>query len=104
MGSLMDSLIPMIAGMAAVTYIPRLLPFLMLSGRKIPKRVDAFLKCIPVAAIGALIIPGVFDATPSMPAAGIAGIVFALLIGLWRGGIILPVLGSVVVTYLVILL
>jgi len=97
----MDEVILLVCGMAAVTYIPRLLPFLLLSERKIPARVDAFLKCIPVAAIGALIIPGVFSSTPERPLAGVIGIAFALLIGLWRGGIILPVLGSVAVSWLV---
>ncbi len=100
----MDNLILIICGMAVVTYIPRLLPFLMLSSKDIPARVDSFLKCIPVAAIGALIIPGVFDSTPDLPLAGIAGICFALIIGLWKGGIIIPVLGSVAVTFLVFLL
>lgn len=100
----MDNLVPIIFSMAAVTYIPRLIPFLMLTNKEIPKRVDAFLKCIPVAAIGALIIPGVFTATPDMPAAGIAGITFTLVVGLWKGGIIVPVLGSVAVTYLVFFL
>ena len=47
----------LILGMAAVTYIPRLLPFLVLSNQQIPERLNAFLKCIPAAAIGALIIP-----------------------------------------------
>lgn len=100
----MDNLIFIILGMAAVTYIPRLIPFLMLTNKEIPERVDRFLKCIPVAAIGALIIPGVFTATPDLPVAGIAGIAFTLVIGLWKGGIIVPVLGSVAVTYLVFFL
>lgn len=99
----MNDLIPLILGMAAVTYGPRLIPFLCLTNKKIPGRVDAFLKCIPVAAIGALIVPGVFSATPDMPFAALAGIVFTLIFGLWRGGIIIPVLGSVGVTYLVLL-
>ena len=64
-----DNLIPLILGMAAVTYGPRLLPFLFFSNTQIPRRVDAFLKCIPVAAIGALIIPGVISATPELPQA-----------------------------------
>jgi len=98
----MDNVIPIIFGMAAVTYIPRLLPFLMLTNKEIPKRVDSFLKCIPVAAIGALIVPGVFNSTPDMPVAGIAGILFALVFGLWKGGIIIPVIGAVVVTYSVL--
>ena len=100
----MDNLIFIIFSMAVVTYLPRLIPFLVLTNKKIPVRLDAFLKCIPVAAIGALIIPGVFNATPDMPLAGIAGITFTLIFGLWRGGIIIPVLGSVMVTYLMFFL
>lgn len=96
----MDNLIFIIFGMAAVTYGPRLIPFLVLTGKTPEKRVDAFLKCIPAAAIGALIIPGVFSATPEIPIAAVAGMVFTLVFGLWRGGIIIPVLGSVGVTYL----
>ena len=99
----MNNLIPVIFGMAAVTYVPRLLPFLFLTNREIPKRVDAFLKCIPAAAIGALIIPGVFSATPDMPMAAVLGMGFTMIYGLWKGGIIIPVLGSVAVTYLVLL-
>lgn len=99
----MDNLIWIIFGMAAVTYGPRLAPFFLLGGRDVPARVDAFLKCIPAAAIGALIIPGVFSATPEVPAAALCGILFALAVGLWKGGIIIPVLGSVVVTYFVLL-
>lgn len=98
----MSNLIFVILGMAAVTYGPRLAPFLLLADREPSKRVKAFLKCIPVTAIGALIIPGVFSATPDMPIAAIAGILFTLIFGLWKGGIIIPVLGSVAVTYLVL--
>ena len=95
------SLLPLIFGMAAVTYGPRLAPFLFFRNARIPMRLDAFLKCIPVAAIGALIIPGAFSATPDLPAAGILGMGFTLVYGLFRGGIIVPVLGSVAVSYLV---
>ena len=95
------SLLPLIFGMAAVTYGPRLAPFLFFRNARIPRRLDAFLKCIPVAAIGALIVPGAFSATPDMPIAGILGMGFTLVYGLFRGGIIVPVLGSVAVSYLV---
>ena len=64
-------------------------------------RLDAFLKCIPLAALGALIIPGAFQATPELPAAGLAGMAFTAAYGLLRGGIIGPVVGSVIVTSLV---
>lgn len=96
------NLIPLIFGMAAVTYLPRLVPFLFFRKARIPVRLDAFLKCIPVAAIGALIIPGAFTATPDMPWAGVAGMGFTLAYGLFKGGIIVPVLGSVAVAWLVL--
>ena len=94
------SLIPLILGMAAVTYGPRLFPFLFFSNLKVHPVVDAFLKAIPVAAIGALIIPGVMTVTPEMPSAAMLGLGFTLVYGFFRGGIIVPVLGSVGGTYL----
>lgn len=100
----MDNLIFLIMGMAAVTYGPRLAPFLFLGDRKIPRRVDAFLKCIPAAAIGALIIPGVFNAIPDAPVAVLGGMAFTIIVGLWKGGVIVPVIGSVLVTYFILLL
>jgi len=100
----MDNVILTIIGMTVVTYLPRLIPFLVMANKKVPARVDAFLKCIPVAAIGALIIPAIFNSTPDKPIAGIAGITFTLVFGLWKGGIIVPVLGSVAVTYLVFMI
>ncbi len=100
----MNKIIWIIFGMAAVTYVPRLMPFLLLNNKTVPPRLDAFLKCIPVAAIGALILPGVFSATPEMPLAALSGILFALVAGWWRGGIVFPVLGAVAVTCLVLIL
>ena len=99
----MDNIILLILGMAAVTYVPRLMPFFLIGSNKLPERVDAFLKCIPVTAIGALIIPGVFNAVPDEPLAVVCGMGFAFIIGMWRGGIIIPVIGSVVTTYLILL-
>ncbi|MDD9301641.1 MAG: AzlD domain-containing protein [Desulfobacter sp.] len=96
------SLIPLILGMALVTYGPRLVPFLFFSRIKIPLAVDGFLKSIPVAAIGALIVPGVLTATPDLPQAALWGMGFTLVYGVFRGGIIIPVLGSVGMTYLVL--
>lgn len=47
-----------IVGMMVVTYIPRLLPFFALDQEKIPPGVKRWLKWLPYAALGALIIPG----------------------------------------------
>lgn len=92
----------LILGMAAVTYIPRLLPLAALSERSIPPLLHRFLLYIPYAALGALIVPGAFQATPSVPAAAIAGIVVAIFCAWYRGGLILSVLASVVATFLVL--
>lgn len=100
----MTTIVWIVLGMAAVTYGPRLAPFLLLKNKTLPPRLDAFLKCIPIAAIGALIIPGVFSATPQMPLAAVCGILFTLVVGWWKGGIILPVLGAVLTTYMVMAL
>ena len=45
------SLIPLILGMTAVTYLPRLAPFLCFSKLKISPFMDGFLKTIPVYAV-----------------------------------------------------
>ena len=100
----MTNEIVIIGGMALVTYIPRLLPFLFLTNKQMPKRCDAFLRCIPPAALGALIIPGVFTATPEFPAAAFLGVSFTAIYGLIRGGIIVPVLGSVAVAWLALMM
>lgn len=92
----------LIIGMMLVTYIPRLLPFYIVSKRNLPKRIDRFLKTIPYTALGALIIPGVFSATPEMPQASLVGIGFAFVYGWYKGGIIIPVLGSIVITFMIL--
>ena len=99
----MNNLLLIILGMAAVTYGPRLMPFLFLSSKTISPPPECILKAIPVAALGALIVPGVFQATPEVPFAAVVGMGFTILYGLYRGGIIIPVLGSVAVTYFFLL-
>ena len=98
----MSETVIIILGMTAVTYLPRLLPFFMLSRARLSPPVQRFLRCIPAAAIGALIFPGLLSATPEFPAASLAGMGFTLLYGIYRGGIIIPVLGAVGTAYLVL--
>jgi branched-subunit amino acid transport protein len=98
-----NKILLLISGMMLVTYIPRLLPFIIISGKDLPKGVRKFLLYIPPAALGALIIPGVFSAIPEKPAAALAGIIFACVYAWYRGGIIIPVLGSIAAAFLVLL-
>lgn len=46
-----------ILGMGAVTYLPRLLPMLMLSSRSLPPVVIMWLQYVPVAVLAAMLFP-----------------------------------------------
>lgn len=99
----MNSVFLLILGMTVVTYIPRLVPFLMISDRKLPKSVDTFLTFIPYTALGALIIPGVFTSIPENTLASTLGIGFAIIYSWKKGGIIVPILGAIFVSLAVLL-
>ena len=49
----------MIIGMAVVTYIPRMLPFLVFKGKELPPFFQGVLKNVPFAVLGALIFPSI---------------------------------------------
>lgn len=53
--------------MGAVTYLPRMLPLVMLSRRQLPAWLGEWLEMIPVAILSALISPALFtQSTPRM--------------------------------------
>ncbi len=93
----------LILGMAAVTYLPRLLPLIIVTERPLPQFWKGFLFCIPYTALGALIIPDVYRAIPGEPWAAIIGISAAAVCGWFRKGLILPVLTSIIVVYIILL-
>ena len=68
-----------ILGMGIVTYVPRMLPLVILNEIKLPPRWHNFFRFIPYAALGALIFPGILTATGSIPSA-LAGFTAALLL------------------------
>lgn len=49
----------MILGMGVVTFIPRLLPFVLFKGKELPSFLQGVLKNVPFATLGALIFPGI---------------------------------------------
>ncbi|TCL62759.1 branched-subunit amino acid transport protein [Hydrogenispora ethanolica] len=83
----------LVAGMTAVTYLPRLIPLLSLSDRKLPPFVRRFLLYIPYTALGALIIPGAFQAIPGHPLAASLGLAASGLCA-WLGGGLIPAVAS----------
>lgn len=97
-GDIMDNLFVLILGMAAVTYIPRALPLVALSGINMPRFVKRFLENIPYAVLGALIFPGILTSVPDYRL-GIAGGLAAVLLS-WLGlNLVIVVAGSISVLY-----
>lgn len=98
----MKNYLPLILGMMAVTYIPRLLPLVMLSKRPIHPVLRRFLLYIPYTALSALIVRGVMGAGPDMALAALAGIGVAAVCSWFKGGLVLSVLVSIAASFIVL--
>ena len=90
--------------MMLVTYLPRLVPFLLLKEDKLPPQVRRFLDLLPVCALGALLVPDIIYAVPDRPLAALGGCAAAALVASLKGGMTLSVLCGVAGTYLLLLL
>ncbi len=89
-----DYLWLVVLGMGAVTYLPRMLPVVLLNNVKLHPRVNSFLRFIPFAALSALIFPGVLQSTGSVESAA-AGSLVAVVLALLRMNIMVVVLGGI---------
>lgn len=83
-----------VAGMAAVTYIPRMLPFVLFKGKELPPFWQGILRNVPYATLGALIFPGILMFHENSWFA-VAGAAAAFLIAFAGANIIFTVLGSI---------
>lgn len=99
----MNNIIWIILGMMVVTYVPRLIPFYLVGGKSLPRKIKAFLEYVPYAALGALIFPGALTAMPHEGLAAMGGLVFAGLHSYFRGGMIVSVVGGILITYGILL-
>ena len=90
----------MILGMALVTYLPRLIPALLMDRFQFPSWFEKWLKSIPYAALGALIFPGVLLVKEDQPLIGLAGGAAAFILALLDLHITLVMAGSILVVYL----
>lgn len=98
----MSNVYVLILGMFIVTYLPRLLPFFLVSGKKLPSKLEEFLRYIPYTALGALIIPGFIDAIPGHKIVAAVGITIAFMLSFIKNSIVIPVLGSIGVCILLL--
>jgi len=90
----MDNLLLLVIGMSAVTYIPRMLPLVLLQNIQLPPFWQRFLSYIPYAAIGALIFPGILNSTASTGSA-VAGGIIAVVLAYLKVNLILVVFGAI---------
>ena len=88
-----------ILGMMLVTYIPRLLPGLLMGRFQAPPWLERWLKNIPYAALGALIVPGIFAG--DMWLIGLVSGAAAVLLSWLRVHIVLVMAGAVLAAYAV---
>jgi branched-subunit amino acid transport protein len=89
-----NTIVIMIVGMAVVTYVPRLIPFVMFQGKELPPFVQAVLKNVPYATLGALIVPGIFLINEDIMYGVIGGGV-ALVVAYLGANVILVVISSI---------
>jgi len=59
----MNNLTWVVVGMALVTYLPRMLPLVLLRDIRPPKFINTFLQFVPFAILGALTFPGILSST-----------------------------------------
>lgn len=89
--------------MAAVTYMPRVIPAFVIDRLHLGKRMEKFLRLIPFTAMTALIFPAIISVDAEMPIIGIAGGFTAALIAFFKLPVILSVVGAVLVNFIMYL-
>ena len=97
-----DNIIFIIIACALGNYLLRVIPFFIPGGENLPPVIKRFLDYMPIAALGALILPGIVTSFPQNPAAGIAGVAAAAITAWFAGGLIIPVITSISATWFVL--
>lgn len=98
----MKNYLPLIIGMALVTYLPRVIPLIALSNKSINRNVREFLYYIPYTSLSILIIRGVMTAGEGLMIATIAGIGIAGVLSYRKGNLVLSVLAGILLAFLII--
>ncbi len=88
---------------ALATFLVRALPYYIKIFDHLPKFLSKCLRLLPIAALGPLIFPGVLlDYGPRFYAS-LGGILAAFLFAYHKRGMIIPILLSILITYLLLL-
>jgi branched-subunit amino acid transport protein len=95
------TLVYLVIAMAIVTYIPRMVPLVLLQHIRMPSYLSRFMEFIPYAALSALIFPGILYSTGGHFESAIAGGSIAVLLAIKKCNLILIVGGGIVGTFLI---
>ncbi len=87
----------MIAGMCAVTFVPRMIPMLLGRNLGLPRWSRRWRSFFPYAALGSLIFPGILTVVEGRPWIGLAAGGCAALLALKARNAIFPVLVAIAV-------
>lgn len=98
----MKSYLPLIIGMMLVTYLPRLIPLLLMTEKPLNPKLKRFLLYIPYTALSALIVRGILEASPDMRIATLVGIGAAGISSWLKGGLVLSVFISIAAVFVVL--
>lgn len=88
------------AGMMLVTYIPRLIPLKFIRTDHLNSGIRTFLESIPYTILGALIFPSIINAVPDRPLTSIISGLVCLAASYFKGGLIIPVILSILTAFL----
>lgn len=94
--------LPVILGMAAITYIPRLVPMLLLKEFKLDQRARLFLQLIPYTSLSILIIRGILTSSPTKIPAAVIGIAVAGGFSYWKGNLVASVFAGIIASLIVL--
>ncbi|MDF2597014.1 MAG: branched-chain amino acid transporter [Clostridia bacterium] len=96
----MKSYLPLILGMMLVTYIPRLLPLLIITERPLHPFFKKFLLFIPYTALSVLITRGMMEASGGMQFVTFVGLGAAAICSWFKGGLVLSVFVAIIASFL----
>lgn len=92
----------LILGCALINYALRAIPFFTRTITELPPYLKRCLDYMPIAALGALILPGIFTSFPGKPMAGVAGVAAAAICAWFARGLVIPVFASIAATWIVL--
>ncbi|MGO1468473.1 MAG: AzlD domain-containing protein [Tissierella sp.] len=90
----------LIFGMALVTYLPRLIPLMVLKKSETNKNIKLFLTFIPYTSLSILIIRGILTSASDMKIPTIIGILTASFIAYIQNNLIFSVMGGIIAAFI----